>query len=181
MTSNFYVSKWVFTPIENNHTGIKYVRNWESDLSADAKPCFRCYLSSSHLCEWCKDEIAPRTICSWEQFKINANWKYFPEKKCPKSATEFYKLTWRFGDPKQTYKNFIKSHTHEHNYLVTFPQKTTESEKDRKEYQKYIRISDFYDSNWRKKEMELIPIPVDNQRRSKKSQIFNIICNVILS
>ena len=163
-----------------NHTGIKYVRNGESDPHSEPKSCFRCYLSYN-LCEWCKDEIAPRTYCSWEQFKINSNWKYFPEKNCPRSATEFYDLTWKFGDPNQTYKNFVDSNTPGYMYRRTRAQKSSECEKDRIEYLKYIKINDFYDPNWRKKEMELIPIPFDKRCRSKKSQIFNTLFNVILS
>jgi hypothetical protein len=72
-----YLSNWLFTPIEYTHTGIKYVRNLENDPTAQPKRCFRCYLSFN-LCEWCSDEMTPRTYSSWEQFKINASWKYFP-------------------------------------------------------------------------------------------------------
>ena len=79
-----YLSNWLFTPIEYTHTGIKYVRNWENDPTAQPKPCFRCYLSFN-LCEWCSDETTPRIYCSWEQFNINATWKYFPEKKMSKN------------------------------------------------------------------------------------------------
>ena len=182
MTSNFYITKWVFTPIENNHTGIKYVRNWESDPTAEPKPCFRCYLTNG-LCEWCRDETASSTYCSWEQFKINANWKYFPGKKCPKSADEFYNLFYNvrpsYLDPSQTYKDFIDSCSPDHIDHIKIPRKPDECDKDRKEYQKYKRNKDFFEPKWQKKEMELKPIPA-NQGTSKSS-IFSIIANIILS
>ncbi len=182
MTSNSYRSNWVFTPMENTNTGIKYVRNWESDPSAEPKPCFRCYLATN-LCEWCRNETATRTYCSWEQFKINANWEYFPGKKCPKSSTEFYNLFYnlpgKYGDPSQTYKDFIDSLPAGHLDYMKLPHEPYECDKDRKEYQKYKRNKDFYDPTWQQKQIELKPVPI-NQGKSKSS-IFSIITSIILS
>lgn len=169
-----YVSNWIFTPIKGNHTGIKLVRNWESDPKKEPKPCMRCYMSFG-FCKWCMFVDAPRTFCSWEQFVINANWKYFPQKKCPKNAEDFYNLTWKFPsyDPIKTYDIIIKNIPVNTLSFMLSKRKVHMCEKDHKEYTKSMKQNFYYDRNWETKEKNLIPVP-----KNKQSFISNISSNI---
>ena len=90
-----------------------------------------------------------------------------------KSAKEFYDNTWKFGDLNQTYKNFIDNLSPNDIYIRTLPQKSSKCHKDLLEEIKYSKEKDFYDPNWRNKEAELKPIPVNKKCRTVKSKVFN--------
>ena len=80
-------NKYIYIPIKNNHTGIKPVKNLSTDLQ-NPKPCFRCYFVNTRYCNSCFDYVnSPKdvTYCSWEQFRINANWTYYPNNTMPET------------------------------------------------------------------------------------------------
>lgn len=159
----------IYIPIQNSHTGIKLVRNWESDPNKEPKPCFRCYLSDGS-CNQCFDRIRTpndQTYCSWEQFKINTNWKYFPGKKCPESAAEFIEQTWKKSviDPSMTLEEYMDVKKWRESQKI-FPMTFGISDKDRCERVKYNKQRRSFDRNWEEKEIALIPVPWKKRQRT---------------
>lgn len=159
----------IYTPIQNSHTGIKLVHNLESDQYMQPKPCFRCYLADGS-CNQCFDRIRSandQTYCSWEQFKINADWKYFPDKKCPESAVEFIEQTWKKSviDPEMTLEDYMNMRKIRESQSI-FPMKFGICDKDRHERAKYNKQRHSFDRNWEEKEISLIPVPWKKRQRS---------------
>ena len=162
------VDTWIYTPLLNFHTGIKIVRNWSTE-SKTPKPCFRCYLVGNY-CSWCHDEIkdeSDTTYCSWEQFKINANWKHYPGGRCPKTEREYAQLQGNIPvKPTVTFSEYKKIQSRLRHKSSRVP-----CLKDTEVHRKSIRILNIFNPGWQETEIALIPIPSNYTRKNKKRKL----------
>lgn len=159
-TSDLKNSDLIYIPLMGHHTGIKYVRNLSSD-SNNPMPCFRCYLVNTLYCDGCFDCVRKKsdiTYCSWEQFRINANWQHYPGCTWPSTKKEYDQLQ---GVTSHTYSyiTFDEYIENLNNQRVRFS--GIPSDKDRSVRLKRIRSLTVYSPGWDVNEISLIPIPLN--------------------
>lgn len=162
---------WIYIPLVGNHTGIKYVRNLSSDPN-NPMPCFRCYLVNTLYCDGCFNCVRKKsdiTYCSWEQFRINADWRYYPGGIWPSSKREYDQIQGviSYTNSSNTFDEYIENLNRQRVRFSGIP-----SDKDRSVRLKRIKSLTVYSPEWDVNEISLTPIPLNSISTKKQKGYF---------